>query len=147
MRESTAGRHNRVEAPRLLRPSQAPRPPAAPPPRLPRLPAAPPARSPARPPRLTLTQSTPCGRGPGVPWARRGVVAARERLEVAAQVPPEWSKAVKSAALEAASASTRGSGWAPSGSASPWECRAARSRQARPEEAQEPSWGAAKGLL
>ena len=26
-----------------------------------------------------------------------------------------------------------------------WECRAAQSRQARPEEAQEPSWGAAKG--
>ena len=25
----------------------------------------------------------------------------------------------------------------------PWECRAALSRQARPEEAQEPSWGAA----
>ena len=30
--------------------------------------------------------------------------------------------------------------------ASSWECRAARSRQARPEEAQEPSWGSAKGL-
>ena len=28
---------------------------------------------------------------------------------------------------------------------SPWECRAAQSRQARPEEAQEPGWGAAKG--
>ena len=26
----------------------------------------------------------------------------------------------------------------------PWECRAAQSRQARPEEAQEPSWRAAK---
>ena len=26
----------------------------------------------------------------------------------------------------------------------PWECRAALSRQARPEEAQEPSWGDAK---
>ena len=58
---------------------------------------------------------------------------------------PEGSKAVKSAALEAASSSNRGSGWAPSGSASPWECRAAQSRQARPEEAQEPSWGTAKG--
>ena len=27
-----------------------------------------------------------------------------------------------------------------------WECRAARSRQARPEEAQEPRWGAALGV-
>ncbi len=27
---------------------------------------------------------------------------------------------------------------------SPWECRAAQSRQARPEEAHEPSWGTAK---
>jgi len=27
---------------------------------------------------------------------------------------------------------------------SPWECRAAQSRQARPEEAREPSWGAAQ---
>jgi hypothetical protein len=42
------------------------------------------------------------------------------------------------------SSSSRGSGWAPSGPASPWECRAARSHQARPEEAQEASWGAAK---
>ena len=31
---------------------------------------------------------------------------------------PAWSNAVKSAALEAASSSTRGSGWAPSGPAS-----------------------------
>ena len=29
----------------------------------------------------------------------------------------------------------------------PWECRAAQSHQARPEEAQEPSWGTAKGVL
>ena len=28
---------------------------------------------------------------------------------------------------------------------SPWECHTAWSHQARPEEAQEPSWGAAKG--
>ena len=35
--------------------------------------------------------------------------------------------------------SSRGSGL------SPWECRAAQSHQARPEEAREPSWGAAKG--
>ena len=34
-----------------------------------------------------------------------------------------------------------GSGRAPSGQASPWEHRAAHSRQVRPEEAQEPSWG------
>ena len=32
----------------------------------------------------------------------------------------------------------------PSGGASLWECRAARSRQARAEEAQEPSCGTAK---
>eukprot|EP00964_Phaeocystis_antarctica_P105494 scaffold70488_cov59-Phaeocystis_antarctica.AAC.7 len=31
------------------------------------------------------------------------------------------------------------------GQAPPWECRAAQSRQAHPEEAQEPSWGTAKG--
>ena len=48
-------------------------------------------------------------------------------------------------ALEAASSSTRGSGWAPSGLASSWECRAVQSRQARPEEAQGASWGPAKG--
>ena len=46
-----------------------------------------------------------------------------------------------------AGSSTRGSGWAPSGPASSWECRAAQSCQARSEEAQEPSWGAAKGAL
>ena len=39
----------------------------------------------------------------------------------------------------------RGSGWAPSGSASSWECRATRSRKACAEQAQEPSWGIAKG--
>ena len=53
-------------------------------------------------------------------------------------------KAAKSATLEAASSSTRGSGWAPTGPASSWECRAAQSRQARPEEAQEPSSGTAQ---
>ena len=46
---------------------------------------------------------------------------------------PKWSKAVKSATLEAASSSTRGSGWAPSGPASFWEYRTAQSRQLRPE--------------
>ena len=36
-------------------------------------------------------------------------------------------------------------GWAPSDRpASPWECRAAQSGQARPEEAREPRWGAAQ---
>eukprot|EP00964_Phaeocystis_antarctica_P117172 scaffold81004_cov59-Phaeocystis_antarctica.AAC.1 len=62
-----------------------------------------------------------------------------------AMARPGWSKAVKLAALEAASSSTRGSGWAASGLACSWECRAAQSRQARPEEAQEPSWGTATG--
>ena len=54
---------------------------------------------------------------------------------------------MESAALEAASSSIQGSGWAPSGLASFWEYRAAQSRQARPEEAQEPSCGAAKTAL
>ena len=36
------------------------------------------------------------------------------------------------------------SGWAPSGSANSWECRAAQGRQKCPEEAQEPTWGTAK---
>ena len=36
----------------------------------------------------------------------------------------------------------------PGGWASPWECRAAQSRQLRPEKVQEPSWGAAnKGVI
>eukprot|EP00964_Phaeocystis_antarctica_P009505 scaffold5152_cov56-Phaeocystis_antarctica.AAC.1 len=56
-------------------------------------------------------------------------------------------KRSESAALEAARPSTKGGGWAPSGWASPWERRAAQSRQARPEEAQAPGWGTAKGAL
>ena len=52
---------------------------------------------------------------------------------------------MKSATLEAASSATRGGGGAPSGWASLWECRAAQSHQARPEEVQEPSWGTVKG--
>ena len=60
---------------------------------------------------------------------------------------PEWSKAGKWAALEAASLSTRGSGWTLSEPDPPWERQAAQSHQARPEEAQEPSWGTAKGAL
>ena len=48
------------------------------------------------------------------------------------------------AAVEAARSSTRGDGWVPSGWASLWECRAARGRQARAEEAQGARWGAAK---
>ena len=54
---------------------------------------------------------------------------------------PEWSKAVESAPLEAASSSTLGSGWALSGLGSPWEYRAAQSRQVCPEEAHEPKLG------
>ena len=70
---------------------------------------------------------------------------AEQRRIVEVLPVSEWSTAVKSAALEAARSSTRGSGWAPSGSASVWECRAAWSRQARPGEALlEPSWGTAK---
>ena len=68
-------------------------------------------------------------------------------LLVVREAGPECSKAVESAALEAARSSNRGSGWAPSGWASPWECQAAQSRQARHEEAQEPSLGATKGPL
>eukprot|EP00964_Phaeocystis_antarctica_P003643 scaffold1958_cov35-Phaeocystis_antarctica.AAC.2 len=60
---------------------------------------------------------------------------------------PGWSTAVEWATLEAASSSTRGSGGALSGPASFWECRAAYRAAARPEEAQEPSWGTAKGAL
>ena len=71
---------------------------------------------------LTLTPKT---------CVAAGAASARAR--------PEWSNAVKWAALEAASSSPSSSGWAPSGPASSWECRAAKSRQARPEEAQEPT--------
>ena len=46
--------------------------------------------------------------------------------------------------LKAARFSLRGGDGAPSGWASLWECRAAQGRQARPEEAQGASWGAAK---
>eukprot|EP00964_Phaeocystis_antarctica_P076377 scaffold47222_cov72-Phaeocystis_antarctica.AAC.2 len=45
------------------------------------------------------------------------------------------------------SSSIRSRDRAPGGQGSSWECRAARSRWARPEEAQEPSWGTAKGAL
>ena len=45
---------------------------------------------------------------------------------------PAGSEVVESAAMEAASSSTRDSGWAPGGGASAWECQAAaQSRQAR----------------
>ncbi len=43
-----------------------------------------------------------------------------------------------------ASSSTLGNGWSPSGTDSPGRSTA-RSRQARPDELQEPSWGTAKG--
>ena len=52
------------------------------------------------------------------------------------RVLPRRSKEAKSATLEAARLSPRGRGGAPSGRASLWECRAARSRQRRAEEAQ-----------
>ena len=58
---------------------------------------------------------------------------------------PGRSNEEKWAALKAVGSSIRGSGWALSGPDSSWECRAAQSRQARPEEAQEPSGGTAKG--
>ena len=45
---------------------------------------------------------------------------------------------MESATLEATGSSSRGSGWALSGLASSWECRAAQSRRARPEAAQKP---------
>eukprot|EP00964_Phaeocystis_antarctica_P122994 scaffold86659_cov45-Phaeocystis_antarctica.AAC.3 len=61
--------------------------------------------------------------------------------------PPEGSKTVKSATLEAASSSTRGSGGRLVGRPLPGSASAARRRQARPEEAQEPSWGTAKRAL
>eukprot|EP00964_Phaeocystis_antarctica_P155088 scaffold124069_cov69-Phaeocystis_antarctica.AAC.1 len=56
-------------------------------------------------------------------------------------------KAVESSALQAASSSTRDSGGAPIGPAPPSECRDSQSRQARPEEAPQPSWGTAKEAL
>ena len=52
---------------------------------------------------------------------------------------------MKSATLGAARLSPRGGGGAPSGWASLWECRAARSRQARPEEAQGGELGRCQG--
>ena len=58
---------------------------------------------------------------------------------------PGRSNARESATLEAARSSNWGRGcWGPAGRGPPWECRAARGHQARPEEPQEPSWGAAK---
>ena len=60
---------------------------------------------------------------------------------------PGRSNEEKWAALKAVGSSIRGSGWALSGPDSSWECRAAQSRQARPEEAQEPSGGTTKGAL
>ena len=52
---------------------------------------------------------------------------------------------MRSAALETAGSSTRGRGWAPGAPAFSWERQNAQSRQACPEEAQEPSWGTGKG--
>ena len=52
---------------------------------------------------------------------------------------------MESAPLGAARLSPRGGGEGPGGGASPWECRAAQSCQARPEKVQEQSWGTVKG--
>ena len=57
---------------------------------------------------------------------RCGLGLARSKGEVARAALPAWATAVESAALEAARSSNRGSGWAPSGPASSWECRAAQ---------------------
>eukprot|EP00964_Phaeocystis_antarctica_P148907 scaffold115875_cov27-Phaeocystis_antarctica.AAC.2 len=66
--------------------------------------------------------------------------AANDRLH------GDTEEAVRSAALEAAHSSTRGGGGAPVGQPLPeLAMSAAQSRQARPEEARAPSWGAAKG--
>eukprot|EP00964_Phaeocystis_antarctica_P116825 scaffold80716_cov66-Phaeocystis_antarctica.AAC.3 len=73
-------------------------------------------------------------RCPGAP-SRDCPARRAPRCPCLARGQPEWYKAVKSAALEAASSSIRGSSWIPSSRASPWECQVA---QARPEEAQEP---------
>ena len=62
------------------------------------------------------------------------VVVDERRLlhdHLALVAPSKRSKAAESATVAAASSSTRGSGWVPSGVPSPWECRAAQSRQAR----------------
>ena len=58
----------------------------------------------------------PVARQPG-----RGVGLRVTPRHHGVQAVPGWSKAVKSAALEAAGSSTRGGGWAPSGLASSWE--------------------------
>eukprot|EP00964_Phaeocystis_antarctica_P137326 scaffold101846_cov60-Phaeocystis_antarctica.AAC.1 len=76
------------------------------------------------PVRRRRSRSGALPRAQGRTWT---TLARRSRM-------PGWSDAVKSAALEAACSSRRGSGWALSGPASSWECRAAQSRQARPEE-------------
>jgi hypothetical protein len=66
--------------------------------------------------------------------AQDGAVQEVARLKV-----PAWSKAVEIRGYAGAGSSTRGSGWAPSRPTASWECRAAQSHQARPEEAQGPS--------
>ena len=53
-----------------------------------------------------------------VTWPSRTMVVRAEAGKTCSRkaiVAPEWSKAVKSAASEAASSNTRGSDWAPSG--------------------------------
>ena len=86
------------------------------------------------------------GQGQGGGWGQRhGSPLAGEVRGLIVNEDLSGQRQVKWAALEAAGSSTRGSGWAPSGTGlSPWEDRAAQGRQARPAEAPEPSWGAAK---
>ena len=52
---------------------------------------------------------------------------------------------MKPATWEAARSSNCGSSWDSPGRGPPWECRAARGHQVRPEEVQEPSWGTSRG--
>ena len=61
---------------------------------------------------------------------------------------PEWTNAVKGRLwrrLARAAEEERRAWLGSKGQGPPWECRAAQSRQVRPEEAQEPSWGTAQG--
>ena len=78
---------------------------------------------------------------------RQLLAAEARRGEAALGAAPGSSKAVGPAALAAVAGSSRGGGWAANGPASPWEWRAAQSHRARPEEAQEPSWGTGQAAL
>ena len=77
--------------------------------------------------------SSICGAGAGASSNH-----SQRPLAVLGRGMPTWSKAVESAALEAAGGSTSGCSWAPGGSASFRVCRAAERHQSRSEKAQEP---------